>query len=137
VDPFEARPWRGTVTIEEVADRSADTVLLDARDAERYRGDTEPVDPRAGHIPGARSLPLTGLLAADGTFLPAAELRSAFAAVGLDAGGRAIAQCGSGVTACHLILAAEVAGIGRPDLYVGSWSEWSSTDRPIATGSHP
>ncbi len=137
VDPFDPRPWTGTVTIDQVAERAADAVLLDARDVERYRGDAEPVDSKAGHIPGARSLPLTDLLTEHGRFVGIPQVRESFASVGFAAGGDAVAQCGSGVTACHLILAAEAAGLGRPDLYVGSWSDWSSTDRPVATGATP
>ena len=137
VVPFTPRPWSGIVTIDDVGDRSHDAVLLDARSPERYRGDEEPVDPKAGHIPGAASLPLTDLLTEDTRFLPLDQLERRLRASGVAASGQVIAQCGSGVTACHLILAAEAAGLGRPSLYVGSWSEWSSTDRPIATGAAP
>lgn len=137
VAPFQPVPWSGVVGIDDVAGRDDATVVLDARSAERYRGESEPVDPKAGHIPGAISLPLTEHLDAAERFVPAERIRERFAAAGVDASTRAIAQCGSGVTACHLVLSAELAGLPRPDLYVGSWSEWSSTDRPVATGPTP
>ena len=141
VDPvpavFDAQPWTGTVTIDEVADRRATATILDARDADRYAGDVEPVDPKAGHIPGAMSQPMTGNLGTDLRFHPPQVLQRRFDAMGIGERTHVIAHCGSGVTACHTILAAEIAGLPRPDLYVGSWSDWSSTDRPIATGPHP
>ena len=137
VPPFEARPWSGVATIDDVADRPDDTVVLDARSLERYRGDDEPVDPKAGHIPGARSLPFTDHLDERDQILDAAVVRRRMAEVGVDESTTVIAHCGSGVTACHLILAAEVAGLPRPSLYVGSWSDWSSTDLPISTGPQP
>lgn len=134
---FEPRQWTGTATIDQVADRSPSTAILDARDLDRYVGDVEPVDPKAGHIPGAVSQPMTGNLDPQLRFLPPSGLVRRFASLGIDERTHVIAHCGSGVTACHTILAAEVAGLPRPDLYIGSWSEWSSTDRPIATGPHP
>lgn len=141
IDPvptsFEARPWAGTATIDEVADRPATAAVLDARDADRYAGTVEPVDPKAGHLPGALSLPMTSNLETDLRFRPPQVLADGFDALGIDERTHVIAHCGSGVTACHTILAAEIAGLPRPDLYVGSWSDWSSTDRPIATGPHP
>jgi thiosulfate/3-mercaptopyruvate sulfurtransferase len=109
--------------------------LLDARAGERYRGETEPVDPVAGHIPGALSVPTVGNLNADGTFKDAAELAARFAAQGVtkDAGAVA-AYCGSGVTAAHEVLALTLAGIPA-SLYVGSWSNWvADPGRPVATG---
>ena len=110
--------------------------LLDARSAERYRGETEPVDPVAGHIPGAVSAPTTGNVNADGTFAGAAELTARFAALGVTGDGTAVgAYCGSGVTAAHEILALALAGLPAA-LYVGSWSNWvADPDRPIATGN--
>ena len=137
VAPFDVTPWEEVVTIDEVAGRPDDVVLVDARSSERYRGDAEPVDPKAGHIPGARSLPFTDHVDERGSMLDAAAVRSRLAGAGIDESTTVIAHCGSGVTACHIILAAEVAGLPRPALYVGSWSEWSSTDRPISTGSRP
>lgn len=109
-------------------------VVLDARDASRFRGDSEPVDPRPGHIPGARNLPCRANVAADGRFLPVAELRERFAAAGVTEGAGVISYCGSGVTACHNLLALEHAGLGEGRLYPGSWSQYSHTDRPAATG---
>ncbi len=107
--------------------------LLDARAAARYRGQTEPIDPVAGHIPGSVNLPLTDLLTADGTFLSLAELESIFAAL---PGGDIAASCGSGVTACHLILAG--AAVGREiALYPGSFSGWLALGRPVAVGPAP
>jgi len=108
--------------------------LLDARAGERYRGEVEPLDKRAGHIPGARSRFFKDNLDAQGRFRPAAELRAAFAAFGA-APAQVVHQCGSGVTACHNLLAMEVAGLPGSALYPGSWSEWSSDPaRPVAVG---
>ncbi|WP_131743238.1 sulfurtransferase [Actinomadura roseirufa] len=109
-------------------------VLLDARAAERYRGEQEPVDPVAGHIPGARNAPTSGNVGVDGRFLPPALLRERFAKLGatdaLDVG----VYCGSGVTAAHEILALTLAGIPAA-LYVGSWSNWvADPAHPVATG---
>ena len=115
---------------------SDDHLVLDARAAARYRGDEEPLDPRAGHIPGAVSAPTAENLAADGTFLPAADLRDRFTALGA---GRApvTVYCGSGVTATHQIAALAIAGYDAA-LYPGSWSEWSNDPgRPVATGPNP
>jgi thiosulfate/3-mercaptopyruvate sulfurtransferase len=108
--------------------------LLDARAGERYRGEVEPLDARAGHIPGARSRFFKDNLDAQGRFRPAAELRAAFEAFGA-APAQVVHQCGSGVTACHNLLAMEVAGLPGAVLYPGSWSEWSSDPgRPVAVG---
>jgi thiosulfate/3-mercaptopyruvate sulfurtransferase len=125
------------LTIDEAAALPAAGVLLDARAGERYRGETEPVDRVAGHVPGAVSAPTTGNLAEDGTFLPAAVLSARFADLGA-APGRAVgAYCGSGVTAAHEVAALAVAGIGAA-LWPGSWSQWSADrDRPVATGDLP
>jgi thiosulfate/3-mercaptopyruvate sulfurtransferase len=112
-----------------------DHVLLDARAPERYRGEVEPIDPVAGHIPGARSLPLTENLEAGRFGEPDAVKRRLLSVIGSAAPERAIAYCGSGVTACHLILAAEHAGLPGLRLYPGSWSEWiTDPSRPIARG---
>ena len=112
-------------------------LVLDARAGERYRGETEPIDPRAGHVPGAHSAPFSGNLDADGRFLPAGRLRERYEALG--AGERpTIAYCGSGLNATHALLALELAGINGARLYEGSWSDWSSDpDRPIAVGPNP
>jgi len=134
---FDARPWVGVVDRRGVADRAPHTALIDARSAERYVGAEEPIDSKAGHIPGALSMPLTDNLDETLRFLPAASLRARFSAVGIADGSDVISQCGSGVTACHNIAAMEMAGLGRPLLYVGSWSDWSAEDLPVATGSAP
>jgi thiosulfate/3-mercaptopyruvate sulfurtransferase len=113
-------------------------LVLDARAGERYRGETEPIDPRAGHIPGAKSAPFTGNLSKDPVpvFLPPLALRDRYKALG--AGGEEpIVYCGSGVTACHDLLALHLAGL-RGRLYAGSWSEWSSDPSlPVETGEGP
>lgn len=109
-------------------------VLLDARAPERFRGEQEPVDPVAGHIPGARSLPSARNVDASGRFRDAASLRSAFARAGVGEGVEVAAYCGSGVTAAHEVLALELAGF-RGALYAGSWSDWiTDPARPVATG---
>lgn len=116
-------------SVDEVASGAA--VLLDARAAERYRGDVEPIDPVAGHIPGARNVPGGSLLADDKTFLSAADLQQR-----LPDGDHTIAYCGSGVSACQLILAYASVDKPLPRLYPGSWSAWCrDPERPIATGN--
>jgi thiosulfate/3-mercaptopyruvate sulfurtransferase len=111
-------------------------LLIDARTPERFRGEAEPIDPVAGHIPGAVNLPLQRNLGSDGRFLPPDELRALYQPL---LGGRDPATtaclCGSGVTACHDLLAMEIAGFHGGRLYAGSWSEWiRDPARPIATG---
>jgi thiosulfate/3-mercaptopyruvate sulfurtransferase len=109
--------------------------IIDARSAERFRGEVEPLDPVAGHIPGARNRFHKDNLGADGRFKPAAELRAAFEGLQADAA-RVVHQCGSGVTACHNLLAMEYAGLRGSALYPGSWSEWvADPSRPVATGN--
>lgn len=126
-----------TVHRDAVADVPSGGVLLDARAGERYRGDVEPIDPIAGHIPGAVSAPTTENVDDDGCFLPPEELRARFAALGVADGIPTAAYCGSGVTASHEILALAVAGF-EGALYPGSWSQWSNTPgRPVATGPRP
>lgn len=124
---FSARPRPGfVVTKADMLAREPDALVLDARAAERFRGELEPIDPRPGHIPGASSAPYTGNLTADAApvFLPAEVLRQRYAALGADRT-EPIVYCGSGINACHDLLALELAGFcGR--LYGGSWSEWSS-----------
>jgi thiosulfate/3-mercaptopyruvate sulfurtransferase len=125
--------WTGTVTADDVAESvAAGGTVIDARAAERYRGETEPIDPRAGHIPGARNLPHLDNLAADGTHRSPTELTDRFDNVGDEP----IVYCGSGVTACHDLLAMEIAGVTGGRLYPGSWSEWSSAaERPVDISS--
>jgi thiosulfate/3-mercaptopyruvate sulfurtransferase len=129
---FSARPrGGGTRELDELAaPPRAERVLLDARAAERYRGEVEPIDPVAGHIPGAANLPFAEL-APGGRFLAPDELRARFEAAGAAPGRELVAYCGSGVSACVLLLAAEVAGLGRGRLYPGSWSEWSGRGLPV------
>lgn len=118
-----------------VADGAAGQ-LLDARAAPRYRGDVEPLDRVGGHVPGALNRPFADNLASDGRFKPAAQLREEFAAViGATEPSRVVHMCGSGVTACHNLLAMEYAGLHGSRLYAPSWSGWvSDPARPVATG---
>ena len=111
-------------------------LVLDARAADRFRGENETLDPVGGHIPGARNRVFRDNLGADGRFKPAAQLRAEFDAVtGSRPAAGLVSSCGSGVTACHNLLALEVAGLGGAALYPGSWSEWSSwPGAPIETG---
>lgn len=109
--------------------------LLDARVAERYRGETEPIDPIAGHIPGAKNLPISQVLTADGRFRSAADIAAAFDAVGATGDTAIAAYCGSGITAAELALAGAIAG-REVTVYPGSWSAWSNTPgRAVATGA--
>lgn len=110
-------------------------VLVDARDAARFRGEAEPIDPVAGHVPGAKNLPTGACLRPDGTWQDAAALRGRLAALlGDDDGVAWAVMCGSGVTACHLAISGLLAGYSEPRLYVGSWSEWiRDPGRPVAT----
>jgi thiosulfate/3-mercaptopyruvate sulfurtransferase len=110
--------------------------LIDARAGERFRGEVEPLDAQAGHIPGARNRFFKDNLAADGCFKPSAQLRAEFdALLGADPPDHTIHQCGSGVTACHNLLAMAHAGLPGSRLYAGSWSEWSADPaRPVARG---
>lgn len=116
-----------------------DGVLLDARAAARYRGETEPVDPKAGHVPGALNAPTTGHVGADGRWLGGPELAARFAELGVSGDVAVGAYCGSGVTASSVVLALEVAGITSAEkpaaLYAGSWSNWCALDREVATGA--
>lgn len=111
--------------------------VLDARPANRFRGEDETIDPVAGHVPGARSFPSLSLLGEDGTFLPADAIEALLTEAGADAGTPTALYCGSGVTAAHAALALEAAGLlsQTPAVYVGSWSDWvSDPSRPVATG---
>ena len=132
---FTAVDWPAELfaDIDEVAD--TDQVLIDARDRERFGGGPDPVDPRSGHIPGARSVPTREHLDETSRIADPAQLRATFAQAGIRPGTAVISYCGSGVTACHNLLALEHAGLGPARLYPGSWSQWSrDPSRPIATG---
>jgi thiosulfate/3-mercaptopyruvate sulfurtransferase len=140
-DAFTARPGHlPLLTAATAAALARDGVLLDARAAERYQGAVEPVDPVAGHIPGAVSAPTTANVTPAGRFRDPAALRARFALLGVRADPGAPpagAYCGSGVTAAHEVLALQVAGIPAA-LYVGSWSDWiTDPARPVATGTDP
>ena len=120
-----------------IADDALD-VLLDARAGERYRGETEPIDPVAGHIPGAVSCPTGTAMDADGRFRAAEVLRTQFAALGVAPDVAVASYCGSGVTAAHQVVALTIAGFEDVALYPGSWSQWcADPDRPVATGEKP
>jgi thiosulfate/3-mercaptopyruvate sulfurtransferase len=125
------------LTSQAVLMRDPGFVLLDARNPERFRGEVEPIDSVAGHIPGARSCPFVDNLNASGRFRSQQELRARYSALlGDTPAERVGVYCGSGVTACHDILAAAHAGLGEFRLYAGSWSEWIvDPRRPVATGS--
>jgi thiosulfate/3-mercaptopyruvate sulfurtransferase len=123
------------VTKAEIVATHRERLVLDARVGERYRGETEPIDPRAGHVPGARSAPWTGNVTSGPVpvFLPPAALRERYLSLGA-AREEPVVYCGSGVNACHDLLALHLAGL-RGTLYAGSWSEWSSDPSlPAATG---
>jgi len=123
------------LTIDDAAAFPDADVLLDARAGERFRGEVEPIDPRAGHVPGAVSAPTTENMDAAGRFLPPEQLRARFAALGVDPGRGVAAYCGSGVTAAHEVVALALAGFDAA-LFPGSWSQWANDpDRPVAVGS--
>jgi thiosulfate/3-mercaptopyruvate sulfurtransferase len=127
--------WVSTADVEElVAADMPKRAVVDARAGARYRGETEPIDPIAGHIPSALSRPFTDNLDTDGCFLEADELRARFENLTEDPGD-IVHMCGSGVTACHNLLAMEHTGLKGSKLYVGSWSEWTRGGRrPVETG---
>ncbi len=132
---FTPRPWpeAALVPVQDVL--GGDGVLLDARPAERFAGAPDPLDPRPGHLPGARSLPCREHVDADGSLLPDDVLRQRLAAVGVDGTRPVVSSCGSGVTACHTLLVMEHLGLPAGRLYVGSWSQWAADpDRPVELG---
>ncbi len=133
---FTARPWpEGQLAGPDDA-VDPDAVVIDARQRERYRGEPDSLDPRFGHIPGSHSLPCRENLDDAGRFLPADQLRRRLAAVGIRRGEDVVSYCGSGVTACHNLIAIEHVGLGRGRLYPGSWSQWSrDPTRDVAVGS--
>jgi thiosulfate/3-mercaptopyruvate sulfurtransferase len=141
-EPTEPRPgdWTGApgdlpvVDARDVADLARDGVLIDVRAAERFRGEHEPIDPVAGHVPGAVNAPLSGNTDDSGRFLPDSDLRSRFAALGVVDDVPVAAYCGSGVTATQTLLALRLAGFPDAALYPGSWSGWiTDPTRPVAT----
>ena len=139
--PYPATAWLlPTVdinTVEAVSQRT-DFVVIDVRDAYRYKGESEPIDLVAGHIPGAINIPFSQNLDTQNQFRTKEALVKLYQeAIGDRPMDHVIVHCGSGVTACHTLLALEQAGMPGAQLYVGSWSEWSRTDRPIATGEQP
>lgn len=127
---FSARPWPSELLAD--IDEVLDVPLLDARPAGRFRGEGETVDPRPGHIPGARSVPARESSDDDGLLLPADVLRPRLESAGVAPGW--VSSCGSGVTACHTLLVAEHLGLPAGRLYPGSYSQWAHTDRPVETG---
>lgn len=143
IKPKQAYPadtWKlPVVDADKVAGAVADPgqLVIDVREGFRFRGESEPIDTVAGHIPGAVNIPYIENLDADGRFLPANELANKYKEVfaGRDSG-NVIVHCGSGVTACQTLLAIGEAGFPIPNLYVGSWSEWSRNDRPVAKGEN-
>lgn len=135
---FSARPWPAErlATIDEVASLPAGTVLVDARPRERYEGAPDPLDPRAGHIPGARCLPCREQLGQDGALVRRGAVLANHRALGIGPSTPVVASCGSGVTACHELLVLEWLGLGPGRLFPGSWSQWSrDPSRPVATGA--
>jgi len=137
---FEAHPGQRRVLqgedVRAELTRDRPRTVVDVRAAERYSGAVEPMDPVAGHIPGAVNLPSMTNLAADGTFLDPEVLAARYAAAGVDAD--SIVYCGSGITAAHTLLALRLAGVDDAYLYPGSWSDWvSDPSRPVATGEEP
>jgi len=133
-----APAWARVIERAELKARLGTLALLDARAAPRYRGETEPIDPVAGHIPTAISAPTDGNLGPDGRFLPPDELAARFRGLGADpSAAEVVTSCGSGTSACHHSLAMRVAGMADPLLYVGSYSDWSRAGEPVATGPEP
>ncbi len=131
--PAGTTPAMPALDVAALQAQQGERCIIDARAGERFRGEVEPLDPVAGHIPGARNRFFKDNLQADGRFKPAAELRAAFSA--FSPASAVVHQCGSGVTACHNLLAMEHAGLTGSALYPGSWSEWcADSSRPVARG---
>lgn len=125
------------LSLDEAAEFPASGILLDVRAPERYRGETEPLDPVAGHIPGALNLPMAAHLDSEGKILDVETLQRTFAGIGVTPGTPAAAYCGSGITAAHTALVLDEVGIDAK-VFPGSWSQWSNTPgRPVATGDQP
>lgn len=131
---FPVRPWPADRLATLADATSKNYVVIDARQPERFRGDTETIDPRPGHIPGARSVPCRENTDATGRFRAPEALRERFESAGIHDGADVVSYCGSGVTACHNLLALEYAGFAPGRLYPGSWSQYSNTSLPAALG---
>lgn len=133
---FEAAPVAARVLTSNEIAANLDCLLIDARDAARFRGESEPIDAKAGHIPGSKNLPFTDCLGEDGTWRDAHSLRRRLQPLlGDDESVPWAVMCGSGVTACHLAISGLLAGYSEPRVYVGSWSEWiRDPSRPIGSG---
>ena len=138
VEPYPIKDWSSdTVTINDVERLAGqkDYMVIDVREAARYQGKTEPIDKIAGHIPGAVNVPYSNNLDTLGNFKSSDELKQFYdEVIGDRDPSNVIIHCGSGVTACHTLLAMEQAGITGPKLFVGSWSQWSESGRPVARG---
>ena len=145
LEPGAGRHGEGTFTATQwvpadlatIDDAATNPLVIDARAPQRYRGEAEPIDVQAGHIPGALNVPFTDNLKPDMTFTAPAALAERFAALGVTDATAVVAYCGSGVTACHNLIAMEYAGLGRGRLYPGSWSQYAHTGRQVATGPEP
>lgn len=136
-EAFQVEAWQLPTADMDAVEKNAQNencLVIDVRDTARYKGETEPIDLIAGHIPGAINVPFTENLDQNGLFLPPAELGEKYKKILADIQPEnVIVHCGSGVTACHSLLAMAYAGLEIPQLYVGSWSEWSRNDKKIAT----
>jgi thiosulfate/3-mercaptopyruvate sulfurtransferase len=129
---FTAAPWPPELIASGDAAADPDNVAIDARQRERFEGAPHPADPRAGHIPGARSVSARDNVGPDGRLLAPEALRDRFASAGIGPESAVVSYCGSGVTACHNLLMLEHAGLGRGRLYPGSWSQWAADpSRPV------
>jgi len=136
-EPYKIEKWKLPLTnifeVEKVSEND-NYIVIDVRSSERYKGNSEPIDLVAGHIPGAINIPFTSNLDKNGFFKQPAELKEKYEKIfGATPVENIIVHCGSGVTACHTLLAVSYAGLEIPKLYVGSWSEWSRNDKPIIT----
>lgn len=137
IEPFDAFDWiLPTVDIKEVEQAASDPhkIVIDVRESKRFNGETEPIDLIAGHIPGAINVPFSYNLDENGLFLSPEKLKAQYEDIlNGKSSSDVIVHCGSGVTACHTLLAMDYAGLEIPNLYVGSWSEWSRNNKPIGT----
>lgn len=135
--PAARSTWPRTIDREALAGSLGSVRLIDVRAPERYRGEVEPVDPVAGHIPTAVNLPTTGHLGPDGRFLPPGMIAARFREAGVRDGTPTVVHCGSGVNACHTLFALRLAGLPEATLYSGSYSDWSRSGMPVLTGDEP